>query len=198
MLTSKLLIASLLGGAVLFIWGALSHMVLGLGEASIKPIPNERAVLTAMQDNIREPGFYFFPGMESSPNMTKEDQEAAMKRWEEKYSVGPYGILIYHPDGTQPLSPKQLLIELLSDILAAFLAAFLLARALGGLSGFGGRVLFVTLLGLFAWMAIEIAYWNWYGFPFGYAFSSLIDQIVGFFLVGLVLATMIKKAQPVS
>ena len=71
----KILLPSVLGGVALFIWGSLSHMVLGIGEASIKQIPNEDVVLASMRNNITEHGFYFFPGYEQSPDMTDEQQE---------------------------------------------------------------------------------------------------------------------------
>ena len=76
---SKLLVASILGGIALFIWGGLSHMVLGLGEIGIKELPNEEPVLSALKTNIPESGFYFFPGMGRADGMTKEQQQAT--RW---------------------------------------------------------------------------------------------------------------------
>ena len=105
---------------------------------------------------------------------------------------GPYGILVYDPQGRQPLSPTQFLTELLTDVVAVFLAAILLVKALGGLTSFGARVLFVTQLGLFARIVADIPYWNWYGFPLDYTISTLYDDVIGFFVVGLVLAWRLK------
>ena len=188
----KILLPSVLGGIALFIWGSFSHMVLGIGEASIKQIPNEDVVLASMRNNITERGFYFFPGFEQSPDMTDEQQEAAMEEWNQRIKGGPYGILVYDPQGHEALSPTQLLTELLTDIVAAFLAAILLAKALGGVPSFGARVLFVTQLGLFARIVADIPYWNWYGFPLDYTISTMYDDLIGFFLVGLVLAWRLK------
>jgi len=53
-------------------------------------------------------------------------------------------------------------------------------------------VLFVTLLGLSAWVAIAIPYWNWYGFPTDFTMGKGIEQVLGFFLAGLVLAAIVK------
>ena len=58
----RLLIAGVLAGLLAFFWGFVSHELIGLGESSMKGIPNEPAVLTALSDNIKESGFYFFPG----------------------------------------------------------------------------------------------------------------------------------------
>ena len=59
----RIFLAGLLGGIAMFIWTSIAHMALPLGEAGIREIPNEAAVLSAMQSNIAEkPGFIIFPG----------------------------------------------------------------------------------------------------------------------------------------
>ncbi len=56
----RIVLAGVLAGIVVFIWGAVAHMALGLGESAMKAIPNETEVLSTMQKNINAPGFYFF------------------------------------------------------------------------------------------------------------------------------------------
>ncbi len=123
----RIIIGGLLAGLATFIWGAISHIALGLGNVGIKSISNEAPVLAALQGNIKEAGFYFFPGLDRSPNLTKEQKAAVEKAWGEKYLAGPRGILVYHPDGEAPMSPRQLLLQLAAEIVAALVAAFLLA-----------------------------------------------------------------------
>jgi hypothetical protein len=48
----KILFAGILGGIAMFIWTSIAHLVLPLGEAGIQEIPNESALLSAMQSNI--------------------------------------------------------------------------------------------------------------------------------------------------
>ena len=63
----RILLAGLLGGIAMFIWTSIAHMALPLGEAGIREIPNEAAVLSAMQSNIAEkPDFIFFPDLGSA------------------------------------------------------------------------------------------------------------------------------------
>ena len=58
----RILLAGVLGGIVMFIWTSIAHMPLPLGEAGINEIPNESAVLGAMQSSIGDtPTFIFFP-----------------------------------------------------------------------------------------------------------------------------------------
>src|SRR5207247_4060654 len=153
-MTKRIIIGGLIAGVAMVMWGALAHMVLGLGETGIKQISNEATVVSAMQSNIKEAGFYFFPGMEEKPNMTKEEKQASEKKFEGKYLAGPRGILIYHPDGAPVMSPKQLLSQLAIEIVVGLIAAFALAQA-AGLKTYPGRVGFVPLLGLFPFIDAE-------------------------------------------
>ncbi len=189
-MNKRILLAGLLGGIIVFAWGAIAHMVLPLGEVGIKELPGEEAILAAMRASIQQPGFYFFPGMGGHG----ESDPAAMKLWEEKYKQGPYGILIYHPAGTTPLSPAQLGTELVLDIVGALLAAWLLAQAAAGLANFGARALFVAVLGLFAASATHVSHWNWYGFPGDYTVANVASDFIGWALGGLALAGLLKRS----
>lgn len=142
-----------------------------------------------MQENIREPGFYLFPGMEESSGMTPEQKKAAEQNWMEKYRTGPHGILVFQPRGGQLQWVPLFLTELATNIVAGWIAAFLLAQTL---AGFGTRVLMVALLGLLASVVVDFSYWNWYGFPTEFLLASLADQVIGFTLAGLALAAIVK------
>ena len=71
--------------------------------------------------------------------------------------------------------------------------AVLLCKAAGGISWFGGRVLFCALLGLFASLAIDVSYWNWYGFPTNYTAAALVDQVAGWGLAGVAIGAIVRK-----
>ncbi len=96
----KILLAGILGGIAMFIWTSIAHLGLPLGEAGIRKIPNESAVLSAMQSNIGEQtGLYIFPGPGMGKNATRQEKNEAMKRMREKLAVNPSGILMYHAPG---------------------------------------------------------------------------------------------------
>jgi len=186
----RVLLAGLLGGLAVFVWSFISHMVLPLGEAGVRTLPNEETVLTEMRSSIPEAGFYIFPTM-GDPSKATEAEQA---QWAEKYRTGPAGILVYHPAGGEFSFPRLLLIELLTNILAALIAAFVLARVAGS---YLQRVLVVGALGLFAWFSISVSYWTWYGFPGSFILAEGIDQLIGWLVAGLVIAKMTPVQQPV-
>jgi hypothetical protein len=188
----KILLAGILGGTVMFIWTSIAHMALPLGEAGIGEIPNESAVLSAMQSNIGDQtGLYIFPGPGVGKNATRQEKNEAMKHMGEKIATNPSGILMYHAPG-RPLALGKLLgVEFVAELLEAILVVFLLAQT--RIASFAGRVGFVLVAGILAAIATNVSYWNWYGFPCVYTASYMFIQIVGFFLVGIVAAFMLRK-----
>jgi hypothetical protein len=177
--------AAIAGGIVVFVWSALSHMALPLGTAGIRSIPNEERVTQAIRGTITEGGLYFFPGFDASHKMTAEEE----RTWTERYRRGPSGILVVQPGGRDPMSPQQLVVELIADIFAAGVAAFVIS----GLAGsFVARASAVGLLGVFEWLDINVSYWNWYKFPATYTAAALIEQVVGWTLAGLVMALILR------
>ena len=188
----KILMAGILGGIVMFIWTSIAHMALPLGEAGIGEIPNESAVLSAMQSNIGDQtGLYIFPGPGLGKNATRQEKDEAMRHMGEKMAANPSGILMYHAPG-RPLALGKLLgVEFGTELLEAILVVFLLAQT--PIASFAGRVGFVLVAGILAAIATNVSYWNWYGFPCVYTASYMLIQIVGFLCVGIVAALVLRK-----
>ncbi len=183
----RILLAGVAAGLTMFVWGFISHMFLPIGEMGVDVMPNEAAVVSALQLSITEPGFYLFP-YEGSTG-TEAEVEAHMER----YKAGPRGVLVYNPEGGDPMMTRSLVGELIFNILAALCAGWIVSRIPGGT---GDRAWYVALLGIIGWMSISASHWLWYGFPFDYVLGELIGNLVGWFLVGLVLAKMIQAPAP--
>lgn len=190
----KILLAGILGAVAMFIWTSIAHMALPLGEAGISEIPNERAVLAAMQSSIAEKsGLYFFPGLGVGPNATRQEKNEAMKQEAAKMASGPSGLLIYNY--ARPFGfGKALTIEFVTELVEAILVVFLLAQTT--ITSFFGRVGFVLVAGILAAIATNVSYANWYGFPCLYTASYMFTQIIGFLCVGIVAALMLPKRTP--
>jgi len=163
----KILLTGILGGIVMFIWTSIAHMALLLGEAAVREIPNESAVLSAMQSNIAEQsGLYIFPGPGVGKNATRQEKNEAMKHMAEKMAASPSGILMYHAPGRPFALGKWLGIEFGTELLEAILVVFLLAQT--RIVSSAGRVGFVLVTGILAAITTNLSYWNWYGFPGAY------------------------------
>jgi len=190
----KTLIAGVLGGVAMFIWSSIAHMVLPLGEAGIKEIPDQGAVVRELHRTLADKsGLYIFPGLGVGENATREEKHAAMKKAMGKIATEPSGILMYN--SRRPFSfGRYLGIEFVTEVIEATLAAFLLVQTTIGT--FAGRVGFMTAAGVLAAIATNISYWNWYGFPTVYTLSYMSTQIVGFICAGIVAALVLRRSVP--
>ena len=203
-MTKRILLGGVLGGLVLFIWGALSHMVFQLGVVGIQSLPTEEATLPALRGAVKQPGFYFFPGMDMAAirAMPKEQADAATKQWTEKWKAGPRGVLVIHPEPTsaEPMTAGTLGRQLGVDVIAGLLVAFLMSQ-LSTTTRYSCRVGFSTAIGFLTGWIICVPYWNWYGFPGNFTMAQVADRTIGFALLGLAMAAIVnpsKKAQPAT
>lgn len=181
----RILIAGLIGGTLLWLWGAVAHMVLPIGEMGMKTAVGQEAAIAALQATaISGDGIYMIPGM--SPEQWSDQQ--AREDFVAKYSGSPYALVVYRPGGNPGMSSMvpNLTVHWISCVLAALVAAWLLTAVTA--SSYGKRVLIATGLGLFAWLAVNVPYWNWYLFPTQFTIGAALDQIVGWAIAGLGMA----------
>ena len=191
----RILLAGVLGGIAMFIWSSIAHMVLPLGEAGIKEIPNEQPVLSAMQAGLGQTsGIYMFPGMGVGPDASQQQRNAAMQQYGQKLAANPSGLLIYHPPGMPALTPRQLATEFFTEFAEALLLAILLSQMAA--RGFGSRMGLVLAIALVGVITTNIPYWNWYGFPLSYTFPYACTQIIGYLIAGVVAVSILRTQAP--
>lgn len=183
---NRTILAGLVGGLVAFVWSAIVHMnpvTMTMGLSLMKD--KEEAVLAGVRAQDLAPGLYFFPGMDMTKKMTKEEEDA----WTAKYKAGPAGLLLVEPKGGDPMETKQLIVEFVSTVLCAIIAATILSTTVGSVTS---RAFSVALMGVFVWLALSVSQWNWYHYPFEFIALDLIDQAVGWLLAGFVIAKMVR------
>lgn len=195
-MVKRVVIGGILGGLTMFVWLFVAHEFLPLGELGVQVIPNEGPVLSAMQAAIPQAGLYLFPGFGLGPNPTMQQRNAAMPTYLKKYEQVPHGMLIYHPPSGALNFGKLLAREGAINLLEGLLAAWLLSYAAAG-KAYSARTGFVVILGALASITTNLEYWNWYGFPGNYVAGYMVTQIIGFTLVGLVVAAFVKSEMPV-
>lgn len=189
-MTTRIFVAGIIGGIVMFIWNFIAHDILPLGHTGMRQVPNESAVVDALRTNMEDNhGMFVFPWVD--PKGSSEDRKAAM----DKIATSPSGLLVYHPQ--RPINFARMIgIELITEILEAILVVFLLSST--RLLTAGSRILFVTIAGVIAAMVTNVPYWNFWGFPKSYTLALMCIQIVGFFIVGVVSAFILRNRDPVA
>ncbi len=187
----RVILAGIVGGIGMFIWSFIAHDVLPLGREGIKELPNESAAIAGLQEGTGDQrGLYLFPGLGLGPNPTHAQQSEAMKNMNDKLAKSPSGLLMYYPAGREMNMGQLLGVEFATECLEALLALFLLSQTV--LAGFGKKFGFIFLAGILAAIATNVSYWNWYGFPKHYVGAYILTQVVGFAVVGLVGAPLVR------
>lgn len=159
-----LLIGTLAAAVVLFAWQTLSNAVLPWHQMTLREFEEPEMIVAALNVAAPENGLYFHErGVMAAVSMVPgvTDKSALM------------GIM--------------LLRQLVLDLIAGFLLALVVARLALGAT----RAAF-TLGGvaLAAGVILELADWNWYGYPIGYALVNALDVAINAALAGIVLGML--------
>lgn len=194
-MAKRVILAGILGGIVMFLWGFVWHDQLPTGLAGLRSLPNEAAIVSPMKASIPEAGLYIFPGLGVPDDAPFSQKKAAMQKMMQNLPSGPEGFLIYHPVGAT-LSAKLLVTEGSTNIVQALLMAFLVAQL--GVRRFASRVGFAFVVGLLASITTNISLWNFYRFPTPWVEAQIASLVIGYFLVGIVVAVIVKTGAPKS
>jgi hypothetical protein len=186
----RLLVAALLGAVVMFFWGFVSHMVLPVGEMGVRAAANEEAFLAAAKEHLGGgEGVYLVPGLMGADMQ----DEAKVKAYSAKAVANPNVLVVYQPVGSDGMQMGDNLgKEFATNFLCAVIVAYVLSL---GAFGFVRRVQLAALMGVFAWLAINVPYWNWYRFPLDFTLGSLIQQVVGWVLAGAAIAGWLGRGE---
>ena len=189
-MNTRILLAGIVGGVVMFVWNFVAHELLPIGEMGVSVMQNEDAVTSALQSNLGDnSGFYVFPSGGLTPGATSDQKKAAMQKAAKQMAEGAAGLLIYRPKRIFNF-PKRLGIEFVTEVIEALLAVFLLAQT--RITSFGGKVGFVLVAGILAAIATNIPYANWYGFPKPYTLGQITITLVNFLLVGIIAGILMR------
>ena len=181
----KVIIGALLGGVVLFIWQFAVHMVLGVYDDAFVKLKDPAAVEAVLEENLTGSGMIVIP----LPELGDTDAEAkAMEKLTTGFSLfGAVNLAGVNSFGT------ALGIQFALNVLASAVLMFVLLAA--NPSTLGSRIALVLCFAVFAVLTELIPNWNWGGSSLAYIGRQIGEQIVGWALVGLVLAKVMDKCK---
>ena len=189
-MTKQLLLGTLLGAVVLFIWSSIAWMFIPWPGDPLRSFTNEDAVLQAIKENAPRSGTYLVPIMpKRTPGMTDQQYNAAMQAAQEKMGRSPF---VFASVRLEPFGSmgKPLALQFLTQFLVALLGTFLLLHT-GGLS-YRGRVVFLTTVGLIIFVGGHLDEWNWWSFSNAYIAMQLGVLVIGWFLASLVMSLVVR------
>jgi hypothetical protein len=189
-MTKQLVLGTVLGAIVLFVWSALAWMLIPWPGDPLRSFTNEDAVASAIKANVPRSGNYLLPNeVKRAPGMTDDQYKAAQQVAMEKMSRGPvvFAAIRLEPFGSMT---KPLVIKFVTLMIVALLASFLLAQT-SGLS-YATRVVFLTVVGLIIFGGSSVDEWNWWGFSNSYTAMQFGVLVIGWFLAGLVVSIFVR------
>jgi hypothetical protein len=191
----SLILGAALGGITLFLWGAVSWMVMPWHMHGMHKFEDEAQVAQVLTENAPVSGMYLLPNALHAPNLghpeqaTKERADAVARMQQ-----GPYAFVAVTLNGMDPKKPDHYLNALAVDVACALLVSWLLMQTQG--LGYLRRVWFVTVVGLLIGAASELPNWIWWRFSDNFTVIGLLDALVGWFLAGIVIARFAPGQRP--
>jgi lipoprotein signal peptidase len=184
-----LVLGTILGGLVAFVWSSVSWEVIGWHEKTMVKFQNEDEVSAVIASHAPVDGTYLLPAGPSTDGMTPDQKKATQAATMEKMQKGPIVFATVRRGGFGSFS-RGLIIQLLSLMAAAFLLTWLLLQT-SGLS-YARSVAFLAIVGLSASVIVDLPNWNWWGFSGAYTAVNLADSTITWLLAGLVIAKVAK------
>ena len=178
----KLLIGSLVGGILLFIWQTLSWTVLDLHGKEYQKAPNETELLSTISSNFTEDGQYYLPRLENSAS------SADMKKKMEDMKGKPWAVVSFHKAYDANMV-SNVIRSLIVGLLTAFFACWVLSKSAN--STFGSTFTGTLLIGLTGYLFIPYSGHVWFQTPG--AMTNLVDTLVAWGLCGLWLGYWLNR-----
>ena len=183
-------VAGLIGGILMFLWGVVAHMALGLGNVGLKQPASESVVLSTLHEGLGDKaGVYILPSLDPK----KMGDAAEVIAYQQQAIRSPYAWVVYMPQGDDMtrMGP-QIGRQWASDTLSALALAFVMGLA--GL-GFRRRLALAAVAVAFAWLSTMVPYWNWYRFPLDFTWAALIEQLIGWLIAGAAMAWWLGRSE---
>ena len=186
----QLLLGTVLGAIVLFLWSALAWMLIPWPGDPLRSFTNEDAVLQAIKQNAPRSGTYLVPNMpRRTPGMTDQQYAAAEKAMADRWGRGP---IVFAAVRLEPFGSfgAALVIQFLTQLVLAVIATLLLLQTIG-LSR-AGRIAFVAAIGVIIFVGGHVDEWTWWSFSNAYMLMQFGAIVIGWVLAALVISTFVR------
>jgi hypothetical protein len=171
---TRRVLLSLLGSVILFFWGFVGHVLIGLYDPVFHHFEDEAAVASVLEANARGAGIHYLP---AEPARDGTQAEA---------------LINYVPAGQRSGFGAMVGRDLLIGAVAVFVVLTLLG---GGSRSYWHSVGRFALTGFALGFVVHAYLWNWFDFPTLYFGLSVLDHVIGWTLVGLVATPLLNSPE---
>jgi hypothetical protein len=182
----KLLIGSLVGAILLFGWQAVSWTAIGVHDNSYKYISNQDSVMTFLVKNLASDGEYLVP--RADPQLSKEER---MKQ-EETLMSKPWALIHFHQTGETDMT-KTLLKGFAGSFICVLLVCLVIRKFDLPYKTFFSLFTAVLTFGVISFLFVWYNQHNWFQTSWNFLWGEMVDDFVGWGLVGAWLGWYYKK-----
>lgn len=188
---TRVIIGAFVGAIVLFVWGFAYWVFASWVLLPQHELADQDQVRTVLMENAPESGVYWLPAQpHPGDELDAAALEAATEGHAERHREGPLAFIALRRDGAEPMDPSMLIKGFGINFLSVLVAALLLAGARR--PSFSSRVLFVFGLGVLVSSSVHLVSWNFMYHPMDFTLFRIGDSLIGWLLVGVVLAVLMK------
>lgn len=189
-MAKKVILGGVLGGLVMFFWGAVSWMVLPWHELTIGTFTEESAVAATVVAQAPRDGIYLLPNArQQDPRLSPEEKAELLADATARMKAGPFIFMAVTKGGMDPENPMLYVRSLIIQIVGATLITMLLVQTRG--LKFWCRVGFVETAGITIAIFATLPLWNWWQFPLAYTLVNFADFVIAAIFAGLVIAWVV-------
>ena len=190
----KFIIATIVGGLIIYIWSVLAWLVLPAHTHTFSYAPKQDTILNTLHSSLPGPGAYMMPTADNrNVGMFDSKYRQAAEENRQKMMGKPYAMVFYGMS-KEGMDPMQYLIGILLDLVAVAFAVTIFVMAKDKLNTFFQRWWLFIVIGLIVSCNTYLIEWNWMGFPWHYTATMLVDVIMEWGLCGAWVAWYFRKA----
>ena len=184
----RIVIASLVGMVILFVYQALSWSVSPIHKNTFGYSKDQDAIVAFLSQHLHEDEIYYMPS--PPPGASMQEHEDMMKSMVGK----PYALVNYHNSMSGNMTSAYIT-GLLLNLACVLLIVLLMSRAAIAFTTFGSRLRLVMTFSVFLVLAAPMMTMNWWGYPWHYVMGDITDMLLGWFCCGLWLAWYMGRAK---
>lgn len=178
----KLIIGSIVGGILIFLWQSLSWTALDVHGKEYKQAPDQDGLISYLSGQLPEEGQYLVPTVNNSAS--KEEREKYMKDM-----TGKPRAVISYTKAVEMNMVTNIIRGLVACMIAAFFACWILIKQ--GAPGFLTTFISCVLIGVAAYLFFPYTGIIWFNTPG--AMTFLIDALISWGLCGLWLGWWLNR-----
>lgn len=179
---AKFLKGALIGGLVMFVYLAVSWMVLPWHKNTMQSFKNNNAVASVLAANADKSGIYILSQTQQKVPKSKKTVDAPSK---------PYAFVSVLSSGVDTGRMRASLTATL--LLCLFNAALLTGLLKRGSCCGGCPIMFSASLGLLIGAAGHLPGLIWYHFPLNFTLLGMVDDVLAFTLAGAAISKLVLK-----